>query len=72
MTSIKGIVIDRTNNDVVVVGLRDKSRPELTLDDLVVALRMASKRRVAARLALIRPPKQESNKLQKVRYEGRH
>ena len=39
MSRIRGLVYDRENRDIILVGERDSRRATLTLDDLVVALR---------------------------------
>ena len=39
ITKIRGLVYDRKNEDVILVGERDPERSILTLDDFVVALR---------------------------------
>lgn len=39
ITKIFGIVVDSETGDCIVVGQRDPSRPEIKLDDLIVALR---------------------------------
>ena len=41
ITGLRAIVRDRENEDIIVVGEHDPSRPSLTLDDLAVALRAA-------------------------------
>jgi len=47
ITRPKGIVVDASRGDVVVVGVRDPDSPAILLDDLVVALRVARVEKVA-------------------------
>jgi hypothetical protein len=70
MTRVRGLVIDRTNNDVIVIGLRDKSRPALTLDDLSVALRARLVKGEWPLVSIDFTEQTKTTKMQKVRYEG--
>ena len=70
ITKIRGLVYDRENKDIILVGERGSERSILTLDDLVVALRA---RFVYGKWPLVSidptPDTQKTN-MQIVRFEG--
>jgi tetratricopeptide (TPR) repeat protein len=70
ITRIKGLVYDREQKDLILVGSRLPDEPPLTLDDLVVALR-ARFVDVKWPLVSIDPtPETKQTQMQHVRYEG--
>ena len=70
ITVIRGLVYDRENRDVILVGEKDPDRSTLTLDDFVVALRA---RFIHGKWPLVSiDPTEETKKteMQIVRFEG--
>ena len=70
ITAIRGLVYDRKNEDVILVGERDPERSILTLDDFVVALRARFIHGKWPLVSIDPTPETEKTQMQIVRFEG--
>ena len=70
ITKIRGLVYDRKNEDVILVGKRDPDRSILTLDDFVVALRARFIHGKWPLVSIDPTPETKKTDMQMVRFEG--
>ena len=70
ITKIRGLVYDRKNKDVILVGERDPERSILTLDDFVVALRARFIHGKWPLVSIDPTPDTKKTNMQIVRFEG--
>ena len=70
ITKIRGLVYDRKNEDIILVGQRDPERSILTLDDFVVALRARFIHGKWPLVSIDPTPETEKTQMQVVRFEG--
>lgn len=70
ITTMRGLVYDTKNGDVILVGERSPNRAILTLDDFIVALRAKHVYGKWPSVSIDPTPETEETQMQTVRYEG--
>ena len=70
VNKIRGFVYDREDGDLILVGKRDPARADLTLDDVVVALRARCRYQQWPLVSIGPAPDTEETQMQRVCFKG--
>lgn len=70
ITDIAGMVHDKKNKDLVIVGQANEGRPKITLDDLVVAMRAGFVHNKTPLVSIERTPETVATRKQVIHWEG--
>jgi hypothetical protein len=70
ISRLGGLVYDRVNKDIILYGLKDKSLPGISIDDLIVALKARIVYNLYPLVSIDPTPETQKTKIQKVRFDG--
>ena len=70
ITDVAGMVYDKKNKDLIIIGQANEGKPKITLDDLVVAMRAGFVHKKTPLVSIERTPETAATRKQVIHWEG--